>query len=121
MSASYALVVGRAFRFMREARGVKLGVVAKAVRLTVSGWSRVETGDTTMTVLHLRAAADAIGATPAQVLDAAEQEWTRQRTTPPGTCRNAGERRLRGGSVPADATCPDAACAHMGCYHLGRA
>lgn len=78
-AVSYAVVVGRAFRFLRESRGIQLGAVAQAAGVSVSGWSRVETGDTTMTVQQLRVGADAIGARPTEVLEHAEQEWLRQR------------------------------------------
>lgn len=64
----YTAKVGRAVRYLREVAGISLTEMAAAVHLTVSGWSRVETGRTTMTVDQLERAAKAIGKKPSEIL-----------------------------------------------------
>jgi len=66
---SYSARVGRAVRYLREVAGISLTEMAdRCGVLTVSGWSRVETGATTMTVDQLQRAAKAIGKKPSEIL-----------------------------------------------------
>ena len=58
--ASYTRVLGLTVRRHREIRGINLTTMAKRMEMSVSGWSRVETGATTMTVDQLCRAAKAI-------------------------------------------------------------
>lgn len=73
--ATYSEVVGRTMRLEREIRGVSMRAMADHVGLTLSGWSRVETGDTTATVDHLRLVAEKLGTRPGDILDQAERSW----------------------------------------------
>lgn len=64
-ATSYMQIVGQVVRGHRERRGIPLLTMAKAADLsTVSGWSRVETGDTTMTIAQIRKAARTLDMEP---------------------------------------------------------
>ena len=54
---SYAGIVGGLVRLYRQTNSIDLPTMAAAMGMSASGWSRVETGDTTMTVVQLRKAA----------------------------------------------------------------
>lgn len=61
----YSRIIGQVVRGRRELKGLALSALAEGADLrSASGWSRVETGDTTMTVAQLRAAAKALGVDP---------------------------------------------------------
>lgn len=62
--AFYAQVVGQVIRGARELQRVNLVTMATAAELSSSGWSRIETGDTTMTLAHLRKASRRLGVQP---------------------------------------------------------
>jgi len=68
----YYAIVGRVVRLQREARGFKLREFAKKMKLGISGWSRVETGDTVMSVDQLKRAADVLGIRPAVIVQMAD-------------------------------------------------
>jgi transcriptional regulator with XRE-family HTH domain len=68
----YYAIVGRVVRLQREARGLKLREFSKRMALGISGRSRVETGDTVMTLEQLKKAADALGVTPAVIVKMAD-------------------------------------------------
>ena len=68
----YYAIVGRVMRLQREARGIKLREFANAMGIGVTGWSRVETGDTVMTLQQLKRAADALAMTPTVIVQIAE-------------------------------------------------
>jgi transcriptional regulator with XRE-family HTH domain len=64
-ATSYMQIVGQVVRGRREMQGIALLSMAEAADLaTVSGWSRVETGDTTMTLAQLRKAARLLNMDP---------------------------------------------------------
>jgi len=70
---SYGQIVGQVMRGRREMQGVTLATMAQSVALaTPSGWSRVETGDTAMTLIHLRKAARKLGMEPAAIVRQAD-------------------------------------------------
>jgi len=68
----YHAIVGRVIRLQREAHGIKLREFAKKMKLGISGWSRVETGDTVMTIEQLKRAADALGIQSAVIVRMAD-------------------------------------------------
>jgi transcriptional regulator with XRE-family HTH domain len=70
---SYGQIVGQVIRGRREMQGINLLAMAESVALaTPSGWSRVETGDTAMTLSQLRKAAKKLGVDPADVVREAD-------------------------------------------------
>lgn len=72
-ATSYIQIVGQVVRGRRELKGIPLLAMAKAADLsTVSGWSRVETGDTMMTLAQLRKAARALGVEPWRLVQQAD-------------------------------------------------
>jgi transcriptional regulator with XRE-family HTH domain len=64
----YAGIVGRALRMRREIVGISLSAFAREMGITTSGWSRVETGDTVMTVAQLSAACHVLAVDPWQII-----------------------------------------------------
>lgn len=61
----YGQIVGQVIRGRRELQGINLLTMAESVTLaSASGWSRVETGDTTMNLSQLRKAAKKLGVEP---------------------------------------------------------
>ena len=77
-SPLYAQVVGEQVRMWRRLKKITLTDMAKAAGLSQSGWSRVETGDTTMTVEQLRIACKMLGVAPWTLLrhaDRGEAFW----------------------------------------------
>jgi transcriptional regulator with XRE-family HTH domain len=68
----YYAIVGRVVRLQRETRGIKLSEFSKRMGVGVSGWSRVETGATVMTLEQLKKAADALGVAPAVIVRLAD-------------------------------------------------
>ena len=61
----YDQIVGQLIRGRRECSSLSLAEMADAAGFgSASGWSRVETGDTTMTMAHLRSAAIKLGVEP---------------------------------------------------------
>jgi transcriptional regulator with XRE-family HTH domain len=70
---SYGQIVGQVIRGRREIQGINLLTMAESVALaTPSGWSRVETGDTSMTLAQLRKAARKLGMEPAAIVRQAD-------------------------------------------------
>ncbi len=69
----YGQILGQVIRGRREVLGITLLAMAESVALaTPSGWSRVETGDTAMTVGQLRKAAKKLGMEPAAIVRQAD-------------------------------------------------
>lgn len=72
-ATSYTQILGQVIRGQREMRRLGLLEVAKAVGLSSpSGWSRVETGDTTITLAQLRKAARVLKVTPTALVQQAD-------------------------------------------------
>jgi transcriptional regulator with XRE-family HTH domain len=70
---TYAAILGRVVRLHREMQGKSLDVIAKDLGFkSVSGWSRIETGDVTMNVNQLRAVSRCLGVKPASLVQAAD-------------------------------------------------
>lgn len=69
---NYAKLVGQVIRLHREMNGIEQRTMAKAMGMSASGWSRVETGDTTITVAQLRKAAQVLGMEPWMLVQQAD-------------------------------------------------
>ena len=69
----YGQIVGLVIRGRRQLQEIDLATMAARVGRSVSGWSRVETGDTAPTVVHLKKAARALGIEPAVLLRHADE------------------------------------------------
>jgi transcriptional regulator with XRE-family HTH domain len=68
-AVSYAQILGHVIRGHRELRGIALEAMATEMGFqTRSGWSRVESGDTTITAPLLRKAARHLGLRPWSVV-----------------------------------------------------
>jgi transcriptional regulator with XRE-family HTH domain len=65
---SYPQLLGQVVRVRRKRAGVDQESFGKGLGMSGSGWSRVESGDTTMTVAQLRQVARALGVTPSALL-----------------------------------------------------
>jgi transcriptional regulator with XRE-family HTH domain len=73
MSISYNEIVGRVIRMRRELAGISLRDMADKTGFTsVSGWSRIETGDSPLTIGKLRVVARALNLAPWQLVQAAD-------------------------------------------------
>jgi transcriptional regulator with XRE-family HTH domain len=74
---TYSAVVGRFVRLERECKKVPLSTMARKLGCTVSGWSRVETGETTMNVNRLKEVCDALKVTPSALIAEVDAFWRR--------------------------------------------
>jgi transcriptional regulator with XRE-family HTH domain len=69
----YGQIVGQVLRGRREMQQMNLLTMAQNMSLvTPSGWSRVETGDTAITLAQLRKAARTLGMQPAEIVRQAD-------------------------------------------------
>jgi transcriptional regulator with XRE-family HTH domain len=69
----YGQLVGQVIRGRREMQQLSLMTMAKSAALaSPSGWSRIETGDTSMTLVQLRKAAHTLGMEPSDILRQAD-------------------------------------------------
>ncbi len=69
----YGQILGQVIRGRREMQGMNLLSMANSMELaSASGWSRVETGDTAMTIAQLRRAARKLGTQPAEIVRQAD-------------------------------------------------
>ena len=71
--ATYESVVCQALARLREQHEYSQAAFAELVALSPSTWSRIEGGDTGISLDHLKKAADALGMTPAKVLELTDQ------------------------------------------------
>lgn len=69
----YAHIVGQVIRSSREVRHITMTTMAAAAGLTSSAWSRVETGETTLTVSQLRKASTKLGVEPWTIIQLASR------------------------------------------------
>lgn len=76
-TTSYPAIVGAAIRSRRARQDVSLEAMAKHVGMTRSGWSRVESGSTTITATHLRRVACRLGCEPGNLVQDADAMATR--------------------------------------------
>jgi transcriptional regulator with XRE-family HTH domain len=71
--AFYGQLVGQVLRGRREMQQLTLMTMAQSAALTSpSGWSRIESGNTSMTLVQLRKAARTLGITPADIVRQAD-------------------------------------------------
>lgn len=71
---SYPQVLGQVIRLRRKEASISQGTLAEAVGLSsASGWSRVETGDTSMEIRHLRGAARVLGTSPRELVEETDE------------------------------------------------
>lgn len=75
-AATYPSVVGNVLAQLRSQRGLQQQDLAAAVGVTQATWSRVENGQTNITVEHLRLAANQLGRMPGEVLSMADSTAT---------------------------------------------
>lgn len=68
----YNVLVGQVLQRRREALGKSQGEVAQAIGLTQSAFSRVESGQTALTVSHLRSLSATLGTTAEKILSDAD-------------------------------------------------
>lgn len=64
----YPVLVGQLVQSHRALQGLQQGQVAKAIGLSQSAYSRIESGDTSMSISQLRAVTRALGLTSGQFL-----------------------------------------------------
>lgn len=69
---SFPAVVGAVLLAKRKEMGISQAEIADAVGVNVSTWSRVENGDSALTLEQLALAATALKVKPSSVLEAAE-------------------------------------------------
>jgi transcriptional regulator with XRE-family HTH domain len=68
----YGQIVGQVIRGRRELQGITLAAMSQSMDLSPSGWSRVETGDTAMSITQLRRAARRLGMQPSEIVRQAD-------------------------------------------------
>jgi transcriptional regulator with XRE-family HTH domain len=69
----YAAIVGKLLQQKRDARGILQATVAEALGLSQSAYSRLEKGESAMSITQLRQIGQVIGVHPDAVLAQAEQ------------------------------------------------
>lgn len=72
LAVSFPAVVGAILLAKRKEIGLSQAEMAEAVGLNVSTWSRVENGDSAMTIEQLAFAAVALNVRPSSILEATE-------------------------------------------------
>lgn len=72
-ATTYPAVVGQVLARIRSERGLTQAAVANGLDLTQGSWSRIERGESGLTVDQLRDACDVLGVRPGDVLRRAEQ------------------------------------------------
>ncbi len=72
-ATTYPSIVGKVLTDLRSQRGMQQKDMASAVGITQATWSRIESGQTSVTLEHLRSAAQTLGMLPSQLLDIADQ------------------------------------------------
>jgi transcriptional regulator with XRE-family HTH domain len=72
-ATSYPSIVGGVLSNLRAQNGMHQKDLAEAVGVTQATWSRIESGQTNVTLEHLRSAAKTLGMQPSQVLAFADE------------------------------------------------
>ena len=72
-ATTYPAIVGGVLSNLRTQNGMHQKALADAVGVTQATWSRIESGQTNVTLDHLRTAARSLGMQPSQVLAFADQ------------------------------------------------
>ncbi len=70
---SYTSIVGRVLKMNRILAGLTLSDMATKTSGSTSGWSRIEAGETPLTVEKLHVAARVLKLTPAELIRAADE------------------------------------------------
>lgn len=70
---TYPAIVGKVLTDLRVQRGMPQKDLARTVGVTQANWSRIESGQTSVTLEHLRSAAKALAVPPAQILAIADR------------------------------------------------
>ena len=73
LGTTYPAIVGKVLTDLRAQRNMPQKDLAQAVGVTQANWSRIESGHTSVTLEHLRRAAQALDIPPAQILAIADQ------------------------------------------------
>jgi transcriptional regulator with XRE-family HTH domain len=71
-ATTYPAILGRILSGLREGLGLNQAEVAEAVGVTQSTWSKIERGDSTLSLDQLRAASRFLHTTPGTILDKAD-------------------------------------------------
>jgi transcriptional regulator with XRE-family HTH domain len=74
---TYAALIGQILQFHRQRKRLHQAEIAAALGVLQPAYSRIEKGDTSITVAQLRIVARRLGMHPARIVDEAE-EWARQ-------------------------------------------
>lgn len=72
-STTYPALVGGVLAQIRNQQNLRQEEVAQAVGVTQATWSRIEKGQSSITVEHLRLATNKLGIAPGQILSFADQ------------------------------------------------
>jgi transcriptional regulator with XRE-family HTH domain len=73
VAVSYPAIVGAVLLARRKDSKLSQAQMADAVGLNVSTWSKVENGDSALTIEQLASAASVLGVSPSSILKAAEK------------------------------------------------
>jgi len=73
VATTYPSIVGKVLTDLRSQHGMQQKDMAVAVGLTQATWSRIENGQTNITLEHLRSAAKPLGIPPWRILAIADQ------------------------------------------------
>lgn len=77
---SYPAIVGAILLAKRKELSLSQAEMASAVGVNVSTWSRVENGDSALTIEQLASAAEALKVRPSSILEAAESKLEELKT-----------------------------------------
>jgi|SRR5277367_2950487 len=72
-ATTYPAIVGGVLAKIRNDRNLRQDELAQSVGVTQATWSRIERGHSSITVEHLRKAADKLGASPGEILKYADR------------------------------------------------
>ncbi len=72
-ATTYPAIVGKVLTDLRSQHDMQQKDMASAVGITQATWSRIESGQTSVTLEHLRSAAQTLGMQPSQLLAIADQ------------------------------------------------
>jgi transcriptional regulator with XRE-family HTH domain len=75
-SVRYATLVGQTLSWYRQLAAVEQTTVADAVGVTQSTWSKIERGESALTVEQFAKAASALGRSPLEIMQAVEHSLT---------------------------------------------
>lgn len=70
---TYPAIVGKVLTDLRSQQSIQQKDLANAVGITQATWSRIESGQTSVTLEHLRSAAQALNVSPSHILGIADQ------------------------------------------------